>query len=216
MSRKIERSILFLLVLAIGAGMAGCKSQKKLARERAEAEYAAMVNDAKRDLQSFIDGTSKMSLDAMENRLEEIKQQNIDDPEVQSLIIQAEEVLSEQRSELIRLEMEAKRKAEEEARRKTGTTTTLQDYFKTVAASSSPAEANMLINDALKLFAAPDTPVLIIISKTAENTDYDRPTTILNYLNYLKDTGNNINVIENIKYNASGKITELELMKKLK
>jgi len=73
----------------------------------------------------------------------------------------------------------------------------------------------MFINDALKLFASPDSPVLVIISKAGGTVDYDRPTTILNYLNYLKDTKNNINTIENIKYNGSGKITELELMKNL-
>jgi hypothetical protein len=215
MRLRIERTMLFLLILALGAGMVGCKSQKKLARERAEAEYAAMVENAKGDLNAFIDGTSKLSLDAKEDRLEEIKNKNIDDPEVQDLIKQAEEVLMAERSEMMRKEMEAKRKAEE-AKKMEGITMTIQDYFSSIAASSSAAEANMFINDALDLFASPDAPVLIIISKAGAKPDYDRPTTILNYLNYLKDTNNNINVVENIKYDDYGKITELELMKKLK
>ena len=90
----------------------------------------------------------------------------------------------------------------------------LEDYFSSVSKAQSTSEANLFVNEALQLFASPDSPVLIIISKTMDAVDYDRPTTILNYLNYLKDTGNNINRIYNVKYNDSGKITELELIKK--
>jgi hypothetical protein len=214
MWQNVKRATIFLMILAVGAGMIGCKSQKKLARERAEAEYAAMVDNARSDLEAFINGTSKLSLDAKENRLEEIKNSNIDDPAIQGMIKQAEEVLAAERSAYMQKELEEKRKAEE-ARKQEQASTSIGGYFSKIAASASPAEANMLINQALNLFASPDTPVLIIISKTAEAVDYDRPTTILNYLNYLKDTKNNINVIENIKYDGSGKITELELMKKL-
>jgi hypothetical protein len=71
----------------------------------------------------------------------------------------------------------------------------------------------MFINDALGLFNSPDAPVLIIISKTGDIVDYDRPTTIKNYLNYLKDTKNNINKVEKIVYDDNGKIKELELLK---
>jgi hypothetical protein len=214
MWQNVKRATIILMILAVGAGMVGCKSQKKLAQERAEAEYAAMVNDAKSDLEAFINGTSKMSLDAKEDRLAEIKNSNIDDPAIQNMIKQAEEVLAAERSALIKKELEEKRKAEEAAKREQASTS-LATYFSSIASSASSSEANMIVNQALKLFASPDTPVLIIISKTADGVDYDRPTTILNYLNYLKDTKNNINVVENVKYDANGKITELELMKKL-
>jgi hypothetical protein len=155
-----------------------------------------------------------MSLDAKENRLEEIISQNIDDPEIDELITKAKEALEKERSELIKKELEEKRKAEEAAKRMQNTNVMLEDYFASIAKSQSTSEANLFINDALKLFSSTDAPVLIIISKTMDAVDYDRPTTILNYLNYLKDTGNNINRINDIKYDEMGKIKELELIKK--
>jgi len=214
MTKKIHLLLILMMAVALALSLPGCKSQKKLAREKAEAEYAAMVDKAKQDLQSFIDGSSTLSLDAKENRLEEIKSQNIDDPVIDDLISRAEEVLAEERSELIKKQLEEKRKAEEAAKRKENMNVMLEDYFSSVSKAQSTSEANLFVNEALQLFASPDAPVLIIISKTMDAVDYDRPTTILNYLNYLKDTGNNINRIYNVKYNDSGKITELELIKK--
>jgi hypothetical protein len=143
-----------------------------------------------------------------------IKNQQIDDPEIDRLISEAEKVLSEERSALIQQELEAKRKAEEAQKVRENASIMLEDYFSSIARASSTSEANMFINEAVNLFQSTDSPVLIIISKTADAVDYDRPTTIMNYLNYLKDTKNNVNVINDIKYNESGKITELELIKK--
>lgn len=97
--------------------------------------------------------------------------------------------------------------------RKEITSTSLADYFSSIANASSASEANLFINDALGLFSSPDALVLIIISKSGGMIDYDRPTTIRNYLNYLKDTKNNINAIDKIVYDNNGKIKELELFK---
>jgi hypothetical protein len=57
-------------------------------------------------------------------------------------------------------------------------------------------------------------PVLIIISQAGGFNDYDRPTTIGKYLDYLKDQKVYTNTIEQVKYDSNGKITELELIKK--
>lgn len=89
----------------------------------------------------------------------------------------------------------------------------LNQYFESIARSSNVASANSSINEALALFASPDTPVLIVISEENGQKDYDRPTTIRQYLNYLKDTKNNANTISNLQYDNSGKITEVELRK---
>lgn len=89
----------------------------------------------------------------------------------------------------------------------------LSKYFDAVASSSNATAANNSINEALTMFASPETPVLIIISGSGDNKDYDRPTTIQKYLNYLKDQKKNANKVENLKYDASGKITEVELRK---
>jgi hypothetical protein len=89
----------------------------------------------------------------------------------------------------------------------------LGEYFNAISSSGNTASANSSINEALSLFASPDTPVLIVISESGGQKDYDRPTTIKNYLNYLKDQKKNINKISDLKFDSSGKITELELRK---
>ncbi len=89
----------------------------------------------------------------------------------------------------------------------------LGQYFSAIANSTSVASANSTISEALSMFASPETPVLIIISGAGDQKDYDRPTTIKAYLNYLKDQKKNINKIENLQIDGSGKITEVELRK---
>jgi len=55
--------------------------------------------------------------------------------------------------------------------------------------------------------------VLIIIAQSGGITDYDEPTTIQKYLNYLKDQKKKADTIENIVFDDAGKIKELELTK---
>lgn len=89
----------------------------------------------------------------------------------------------------------------------------LNQYFESIARSGNSSSANSSINEAMTLFASPDTPVLIVISEEGGQKDYDRPTTIRQYLNYLKDTKNNSNSITDLQFDNSGKITEVELRK---
>jgi hypothetical protein len=113
-------------------------------------------------------------------------------------------------------EEQAKRDAETRAResaKASAPATRLGQYFDAISGSASAASANSSINEALSLFASPDTPVLIVISESGGQKDYDRPTTIKDYLNYLKDQKKNINKVSDLKFDSSGKITELELRK---
>lgn len=89
----------------------------------------------------------------------------------------------------------------------------LGQYFNAIATSGNVNSANASINEALTLFASPQTPVLIVISESGGQKDYDRPTTIIDYLNYLKDQKKNMNKVEKLQFDASGKITEVELRK---
>ena len=129
----------------------------------------------------------------------------------------------EQEANLRKEEEQKKKEAEEAARREAearqqemmanAPKAKLNQYFESIAGSGNVASANSSINEALTLFASPDTPVLIVISEEGGQKDYDRPTTIREYLNYLKDTRNNANSISDLQFDASGKITELELRK---
>lgn len=92
--------------------------------------------------------------------------------------------------------------------------TRVSDYFAAIANAPSIASANNSISEALNLFESPDALVLIVISEYNGNKDYDKPTTIREYLNYLKDQKKNINRVGELTLNSAGKIAELELYKK--
>ena len=90
----------------------------------------------------------------------------------------------------------------------------LENNFNSIARAGSISQANRLINETLGMFESKNAPVLIIISQGPGFNDYDRPTTIENYLNYLKDQKKATEKVFDIKYNDNGKINELELIKK--
>ncbi len=109
---------------------------------------------------------------------------------------------------------EARRQAQAASTPSVDTRTRVTQYFEAISQSSSDASANKSIDEALLLFASHDTPVLIVINEYGTQKDYDRPTNIRDYLNYLKDQKKNMNSISEVKVdNTTGKITELELRK---
>ncbi|MBA4300795.1 MAG: nucleoid-structuring protein H-NS [Algoriphagus sp.] len=102
----------------------------------------------------------------------------------------------------------ATRSAEEIAAEK------LENYFNSVARASSVNSANQSIQETLAMFSNQETPVLIVIHEENGIKDYDEPTTIKKYLEYLKDTKKNLNYISDIRMDANGKVSELELRRK--
>ncbi|HEU5292542.1 MAG TPA: nucleoid-structuring protein H-NS [Cyclobacteriaceae bacterium] len=134
--------------------------------------------------------------------------------------LEQEAALRKQQEEASRKEAEERERREAEARLKNNDeitvskpATRLNEYFQAIASSPNVTSANNSINEALSMFSSPEAPVLIVISEYDGKKDYDRPTTIGKYLNYLKDQKKNINAISDLKTDASGKITELELRK---
>ncbi len=213
MAKLLSKLLIGLMVVSVAAGMTACKSQKKLAKEKAAAEYTANVDKAKKDLLDILNENTSMSLSEKESRVAEIRNMNLNDPEVNDLLDQAEEKLAKERSEYNQKQMEEKQKNQEANKTTVMTGIAVDDYFTKITAAKSVSEANLLITQALAMFSSPEAPVLIIIAKSGSTVDYDRPTTIKNYLNYLKDTKNNINKVDKITYDVNGKIKELELIK---
>jgi hypothetical protein len=206
--KALRMSFLLLIALTMASGMGACKSKKKLAREQAAAEYARNVETARQDLLSIINDEGGMSLQEKERKLKKVKDMNLNEPEILALIRDAERVIENEKEAL-------RKQAEEEAKKKTGVAKlSLDEYFALIAGAPGIDFANLKISEALKLFASPETPVLIIISQEGGITDYDKPTTAKKYLEYLKDQKKNLNVIGNIEYDANGKIKLLELIKK--
>ena len=90
----------------------------------------------------------------------------------------------------------------------------LESYFNAIVNASNVQSANNTIREALGMFSNGDVPVLIVIHEESGMKDYDEPTTIDRYLNYLKDTKKNLNFISDIRMDGSGKVTELELRRR--
>ncbi len=214
---QVPRFLLVLLVIGLTLGGAtGCKSKKKIAREQAAAEYASRIEQAKKDLNAILNDESTWTLKEKEERLAAIKSWNLQDEEVLRLIDLVEDKLARERADAERkAEEERLKKAEDErVKSKASKYTSIENQLLSIAAAPDVATANAKIAQTLQLFATPDAPVLIIISQAGGFNDYDRPTTIRRYLEYLKDKKVYNNAIEQVKYDASGKITELELIKK--
>ncbi len=213
--KNTTKIMMFLLAaLIITGGATSCKSKKKLAREKAAAEYAMKVDQAKKDLTAMLNGTTSWSLDEQDKRLNVIKSYNIDDPEVVDLIAKVEAKLSMDRAEAERLAEEEKLRLEEEARLKAAESKyqDIDNQLSAIALAPNVDIANNHINTALQQYATPDVPVLIIISQAGGFNDYDRPTTISKFLNYLKDKQQYQYKVEVVKRDSLGKITELELI----
>jgi hypothetical protein len=207
--RIINTGIIAVSLIALLFAGTSCKSKQKLAAEQAAVAYAQKVDQAKTDLLEIINDDGSMTIEQKENRLNVIKGLNIDDSEVNDLIKKAEYVLAN-----LKDERDAKMRAEAEKQKFVSLNNSVLSSFSSVANASTFMVANNRIAEALKLFASEDIPVLIIISQENGMKDYDRPTTIKKYLEYLKDVKSFDNGIENLVLDNNGKITEIELIKK--
>lgn len=210
---------LFVMMLAgiVAGGFTSCKSQKKIAAEKAAVERAQKIEKAKQDILKVINDKGTLTLSQKEDIVSQVKGMNLNDPELNALIEKADEIIARERKEAERLRKEKEdqaKKAEEVKKEEEQKFNKIEDYLDGVAASKSLEMSATRINETLKFFASPDAPVLIIIHQEGDMKDYDKPTTIKKYLEYLKDQGKNPNNIYNIQYDANGKITELELIKK--
>ena len=214
MKHKITTVIMILLAAFITlGGNTSCKSKKRLAREAAEAEYKARVAEATKDLTAILDDETMCTLEEKENRVQTIKDWNLQNAEVDDLLFQVEKKLARERAQAEQ-KAEEERKAAEEAAKAKLPKNMLETNLGKIAAAGGTTQANNLINETLQLFESNNVPVLIIISQAGGFNDYDRPTTIENYLNYLKDQKVSRNKVATFKVNDSGKIIELELIKK--
>lgn len=121
--------------------------------------------------------------------------------------------VSQQIEEELSDDMDESEEPEREAVKEPTKSEKLENYFTAISQASTTASANGSISEALTMFSNPDAPVLIVIYRGTGNPDYDEPTTIKKYLDYLKDTKNNKAVVEEMVLDDYGKIKELVLKK---
>ena len=210
MKSRITSIVLILLAAFVTlGGTTSCKSKKQLAKEAAEAEYKSKVEQAVKDLNAILDDETLWTLEEKEARVQTIKDWNLQNAEVDDLLLQVEKKLARERAQA-----EEERRAAAERDKVKAIDAVLDESFTSIIRAGSISQANRTINETLGLFESPNVPVLIIISQNQGFNDYDRPTTIEKYLNYLKDQKKLSEKIHEIKYNSNGKINELELIKK--
>ena len=205
--------VIILMALVTIGGTTSCGSKKKMAKK----EYEERLAQTKNDLNAIIEGSAQWTLEEQIARLDEIDKMDLQSEEIDELMVKAREVVEDRRVEA---ESEKQRLAEEERLRrleeqnKVKSEPTLEEFFSIIAAAPDADTANEKIAEALKLFASPDVPVLIVIYHVGDIIDYDAPTTAERYLNYIKDQKEVAVGISNVKYDSNNKITELELIKK--
>ena len=87
---------------------------------------------------------------------------------------QYDEDRKKQAEELASRDAEAKRQREAKENEKASTPyVKLNEYFDAIANSGNTASTNNSINEALALFSSSETPVLIVISGSGDQKDYD-------------------------------------------
>lgn len=205
--------MMLLLAASVGAGTTSCQSQKKLAKKRAAQELAERTAQAKKDLLAIINDNGQMTLEEKEFKLNSIKRMNLEDQEVKDLIVQAEEKLAAERAAVERRKEEERLAKEREAKER-GKYGTIHNAFDAIANARDVSAANIAIREALMQFSNEDVPVLIVISRDGQEPDYDEPTTIRKYLEYIKDQKKSPNKVATAEYDSNGKIKVLELEKK--
>ncbi len=219
---KLKRShliklIALFLVFSVAVGGSSCQSKKKIAAEKAAIELANKIAQAKANLLDLLRDDNPKSYEEKVAELNRIKDLKLRDPEVEILIDRVEAKLDAEYKEILRLKEEQKNRLEAESlqMKKQAELDNINAHFINVVRANNITEANLRIQQALTYYASPDVPVLIIINIYGNNQkDYDKPTTISHYLNYLKDVKTYTRQIESVKFDVNHKIIEIELIKK--
>ena len=180
-------------------------AQQRLKAAFAEQEKvrAQKIDEARAALYDMLLNKDNKSADELAKDLMAIKAQNLKDSQIDDLIKQVEKKIHDMRSSGGGT---ANRPLKGQ----------LEDAFFSIASdakSGNLAQADNTIQKTLSLFQGDDVPVLIIISREGKDVDFDKPTTIKRYLNFLRDTKASKNKIDDIQTDASGKIKELDLIK---
>ncbi len=161
---------------------------------------AQKVDRMRAALLDMILNPNNLTADQLEDALNALKAEGIS-PELSDLVARVEKKIKDMRSSPANLPLK----------------TQLWNGFQSIAdaaKSGNLTQADNAIKNMLQYFSSSDAPVLIIISKEDGIVDYDKPTTIGRYLQFIKDQKSNRNAIEAMQMDGNGKIKELDLIKK--
>ena len=140
------------------------------------------------------------SADELESELAKIKAMNLGDKDINDLISKVEQKIDGMRN-----------------KNNVPLKNQIENAFQGIADASRSGNASQVMSltrNTLQLFSSEDATVLIIISKEGSIVDYDKPTTIKRYLEFVRDQKASRNEVDTYQLDREGKIKELDLIKK--
>jgi chromatin segregation and condensation protein Rec8/ScpA/Scc1 (kleisin family) len=170
---------------------------KKAVSER-DKQKQEQVDAARAELLDMLLNKDDKSADELESELAKIKSMNLGNKDINDLIAKVEQKIAGMRTT-----------------KNVPLKNRLENAFQGIADASKSCNSNQVMSltrSTLQLFSSDDTPVLIIISR--EGPDYDKPTNIKLYLEFLRDQKVNRNQVDTYELDGSGKIKSLDLIKK--
>jgi hypothetical protein len=220
--KKITQALIIGTLVFGSATFTGCKKKKELAAaQAAEAlRLAEQIKEATAILESILADNTLDNVDSNFRKLDKVKDMKLEDPGVLALVVKVQDKLAKDKEayaalmEKQRLEAEKLRAKEANRLKIENDSRMLNQHFAALVGEKDYDKSNTIITNTLPMFTNDDVPVLVIISEENGMKDYDKPTTIRKYLDYLKDRKAYKAEVEHIEYDDYGKIKELELRKK--
>ncbi|GAA4835984.1 hypothetical protein [Algivirga pacifica] len=220
--------LLFIAILSIGLASSSCGKKKKLAEEQLRNE-TVLVEKSKSQLKELLAKENKTleeveedrkALDQIKGGLMNIENVQLKDEELKSLIAKEEAKLDQEAveiekrmAELAQIEAEKARRAAIREQMESKENKDIYYYMDRIPTAADTPSANKMITETLSLFSSPEATVLIEVYNDGSVVDYDEPTTIIRYLNLLKDTEKSPYKVKSFKKDEAGKITKLIVTK---
>jgi hypothetical protein len=170
---------------------------KKAIAER-DKQKQEQIDATRAELLDMMLNKDDKSADELDVELAKIKAMNLGDKGINDLIAKVEQKIAGMRTH-----------------KSVPLKNQLENNFQAIADASKSGNSNevmSLTRNTLQFFSSDDATVLIIISK--EGPDYDKPTNIKLYLEFLRDRKASLNAVDSYMLDSNGKIKELDLIKK--
>lgn len=172
---------------------------KKAIAER-DKQKQEQIDAARAELLDMLLNKDDKSADELETELAKIKAMNLGDKGINDLIAKVQDKIAGMRSH-----------------KNVPLKNQIENNFQGIADASRSGNASQvtsLTRTTLQLFSSDDATVLIIISREGSIVDYDKPTTIKRYLEFVRDQKASRNGVDTYQLDGDGKIKELDLIKK--
>jgi hypothetical protein len=165
-----------------------------------EKQKQEQIDAARAELLDMLLNKDDKSADELEAELAKIKSMNLGNKDINDLIVKVEQKIAAMRT-----------------KKNVPLKNQLENSFQGIADASKSGNASQVMSltrSTLQLFSSEDATVLIIISKEGSIVDYDKPTTIKRYLEFVRDQKASRNEVDTYQLDGAGKIKELDLIKK--